>query len=231
MAYYPKSQITKNLYTNGNELEIYTTRQNYIGYYYVVSSGNSFVGKSPASEKSQQLLVPIISQRTIPTTPILPKVIQQNPLLSNINYSNKVNERYIPKPSSQIPTPTDYNRGVISRFFCKKNNENLYFEIDKKTFIDLRNNSPIVAFELYTPILINWALTGNIEQVFLNNKTEVSNIEQSQNLFGLSLYFKNNFSQYYLSSNTLPNQTTTNPSTPTTPIQTTPSLSGGGGGY
>ena len=229
--YYPKSQITPNLYTNGNELEIYTTRQNYIGYYYVVSSGNLFVGKSPASEKSQQLLVPIISQRTIPTTPLLPKLSQQNPLLSNINYSNKVNERYIPKPSSSTPTPTDYNRGVISRFFCKKNNENLYFEIDKKTFIDLRNNSPIVAFELYTPILINWALTGNIEQVFLNNKTEVSNIEQSQNLFGLSLYFKNNFSQYYLSSNTLPNQTTTNPSTPTTPIQTTPSLSGGGGGY
>ena len=197
MAYYPKSQITKNLYTNGNELEIYKTKQNYIGYYYVISNGNSFIGKTPTSEDSQQLLVPIKTQTSLPASPLLPKIIQQNPILSKENYSNKVNERYIPKPSSTPPTPTDYNRGVISRFFCKKNNESLYFEIDKKTFIDLRNNSSIVAFELYTPILINWTLTGNIEQVFFNNKAEVSNIEQSQNLFGLSLYFKNNFSEFH----------------------------------
>ena len=198
--YYPKSQITPNLYTNGNELEIYKTKQNYIGYYYVISNGNSFVGKTPTSENSQQLLVPIETQTAILTSPLLPKVIQPNPLLSKESYSNKVNERYIPKPSSTPPTSTDYNRGVISRFFCKKNNENLYFEINKKPFIDLRNKSPLVAHELYTPILINWSLTGNLEQVFINNKTEVSNVEQSQNLFGLSLYFKNNFSQYYLES-------------------------------
>ena len=198
--YYPKSQITPNLYTNGNELEIYKTKQNYIGYYYVISNGNSFVGKTPTSENSQQLLVPIETQTAILTSPLLPKVIQPNPLLSKESYSNKVNERYIPKPSSTPPTPTDYNRGVISRFFCKKNNEILYFEIGKKTFIDLRNKSVKVAHELYTPILINWSLTGNLEQVFINNKTEVSNVEQSQNLFGLSLYFKNNFSQYYLES-------------------------------
>ena len=198
--YYPKSQITPNLYTNGNELEIYKTKQNYIGYYYVISNGNSFVGKTPTSENSQQLLVPIETQTAILTSPLLPKVIQPNPLLSKESYSNKVNERYIPKPSSTPPTPTDYNRGVISRFFCKKNNESLYFEIGKKTFIDLRNKSVKVAHELYTPILINWSLTGNLEQVFINNKTEVSNVEQSQNLFGLSLYFKNNFSQYYLES-------------------------------
>ena len=198
--YYPKSQITINLYTKGNELEIFKTKQNYIGYYYVVSNGNSFVGKTPTSENSQQLLVPIETQTTKSTSPLLPKVIQHNPLLSKESYSNKVSERYIPKPSSTPPTPIDYNRGVISRFFCKKNNENLYFEIGKKTFIDLRNKSVKVAHELYTPILINWSLTGNLEQVFINNKTEVSNIEQSQNLFGFSLYFKNNFSQYYLES-------------------------------
>mgnify|MGYP003627281565 CR=1 FL=1 len=198
--YYPKSQITPNLYTNGGEYKVLKTDKVYMGYYYSLSNGNSFVGKSPTSEKIQQLLVPIKKQKKSPTSPLLPKVIKLNPLLSKQGYSNNINERYIPKPSSTPPTPIDYNRGVISRFFCKKNNENLYFEINKKTFIDLRNNSPIVAFELYTPILINWSLTGNIEQVFFNNKTEVSNIEQSQNLFGLSLYFKNNFSQYYLES-------------------------------
>lgn len=198
--YYPKSQITPNLYTSGGEYKISKTDKIYIGHYYVVSNGNSFVGKTPTSEKTQQLLVPIKSNSPLPVSPILPKIIKSSPLLSKESYSNKVNERYIPKPSSTPPSPTDYSRGVISRFFCKKNNENLYFEINKKPFIDLRNKSPLVAHELYTPILINWSLTGNLEQVFINNKTEVSNVEQSQNLFGLSLYFKNNFSQYYLES-------------------------------
>lgn len=198
--YYPKSQITPNLYTNGGEYKIFKTNKIYVGYYYSLSNGNSFVGKSPTNEKTKQLLVPIKSQTPLPTSPILPKIIKSNLLLSKENYFNKVNERYIPKPSSTNPTPKNYSKGVFSRFFCKKNNENLYFEIDKKTFVDLRNKSSLVAYELYTPIFINWSLVGNVEQVFFLNKTEVLNVEQSQNLFGLSSYFKNNFSQYYLES-------------------------------
>lgn len=196
--YYPKSQITPNLYTNGGEYKVLKTDKVYMGYYYSLSNGNSFVGKSPTSEKTQQLLVPIKNQTKLPTSPLLPKVIKSSPLLPKQDYSNNINERYIPKPSSTSPTPIDYNRGVMSRFFCKKNNENQYFEIDKKTFIDLRNKSLLVAYDLYTPIFISWLLTGNIEQIFFLNKTEVLNVEQSQKLFGFSLYFKNNFSQYYL---------------------------------
>lgn len=196
--YYPKSQITPNLYTNGGEYKISKTDKVYVGYYYSLSNGNSFIGKSPTSKKIQQLLVPIKNQTKLPTSPLLPKVIKSNSLLPKQGYSNNINERYIPKSSSTPPTPIDYNRGVMSRFFCKKNNENQYFEIDKKTFIDLRNKSLLVAYDLYTPIFISWLLTGNIEQIFFLNKTEVLNVEQSQKLFGFSLYFKNNFSQYYL---------------------------------
>lgn len=196
--YYPKSQITKNLYTNGNELEIYKTKQNYVGYYYTVSNGNSFVGKSSTSEKIQQLLVPIKSQTLTSTPPLSPKIIKPNSSLPKKEYFNKVNERYIPPPTKTPPTPMDYSRGIISRFFCKKNNENLYFEIDKKTFIDLKNKSSLIAYELYTPILVNWVLVGNKEQVFLNNKANISRIQQTQKLFGFISYFKNNFTEYYL---------------------------------
>ena len=198
--YYPKSQIMSNLYTNGNEFKIYKTKQNYIGYYYVVSNGNSFVGKSPTSEKFQQLLIPIKTQTTSPNLPLSPKVIKSNPLPSKENYFNKVNERYIPKSSFLLPTSKDYSRGTIPRFFCKKNNENLYFEIDKFTYIDLTNKSPKVAYDLYTPILINWILIGNKERVFSSNKANVLSIQQTQKLPGFSSYFKNNFSQYYLES-------------------------------
>ena len=130
--YYPKSQITPNLYTNGGEYKVLKTDKVYMGYYYSLSNGNSFVGKSPTSEKTQQLLVPIKKQKKTPTSPLLPKVIKPNPLLSKQGYSNKINERYIPKPSSTPPTPIDYNRGVISRFFCKKIMKTYILKLIKK---------------------------------------------------------------------------------------------------
>ena len=47
MAYYPKSQITTNLYTNGGELFVQSTGQPYSGYYYRLSNGQLFSGKTP----------------------------------------------------------------------------------------------------------------------------------------------------------------------------------------
>ena len=43
MAYYPKSQIKSNLYTNGNEYIFPVTEENYIGYYYEVSTNRDTI--------------------------------------------------------------------------------------------------------------------------------------------------------------------------------------------
>ena len=45
--YFPKSQIKSNLYTNGGEYVLSTTKQDYKGYYYEVSTGQKFTGKTP----------------------------------------------------------------------------------------------------------------------------------------------------------------------------------------
>ena len=47
MQYYPKSQIKTNLYTNGNELILSTTNNAYQGYYYEISNGKKYTGKTP----------------------------------------------------------------------------------------------------------------------------------------------------------------------------------------
>ena len=52
MAYYPKSQIKTNLYTNGNEYQLSTTQIEYIGYYYELSNGDIFTGKTPEDEEN-----------------------------------------------------------------------------------------------------------------------------------------------------------------------------------
>ena len=49
--YYPKSQITTDLYANGNELVVKSNSLNYTGYYYKLSTGEMFVGKKPTSGK------------------------------------------------------------------------------------------------------------------------------------------------------------------------------------
>ena len=45
--YYPKSQIKTNLYTNGNQYILSTTKEPYIGPYYEISSGDKYTGKNP----------------------------------------------------------------------------------------------------------------------------------------------------------------------------------------
>ena len=47
MAYYPKSQIKENQYTNGGEFIIVSTQENYMGYYWLTSKGEYFTGKTP----------------------------------------------------------------------------------------------------------------------------------------------------------------------------------------
>ena len=200
--YYPKSQIKTNLYTNGGEFKLESTNQPYIGNYYTTSNGKTFAGSSPYALNTNILLVPISTETKLPSSnsPIPPKLITPFKDIDKKNnaYNNLSKERYIPQPFKSKPTLQDYIQNTYPRYFCKKNNEILYFEIDRKTHTDLFNKSSLIAYELYTPISVNWVLTGDKEQVFSNNKANISRIQQTQKLFGFISYFKNNFTEYYL---------------------------------
>ena len=56
MAYYPKSQIKTNLYTNGGEYVLFTTQEDYIGDYYEVSNGETYSGKSPNDSPNELII-------------------------------------------------------------------------------------------------------------------------------------------------------------------------------
>ena len=58
--YYPLSQITTNLNTNGGELIYANTRQDYIGYYYKTSKGEYFTGKTPQDGPNELLIQEIV---------------------------------------------------------------------------------------------------------------------------------------------------------------------------
>ena len=217
MAYYPKSQIKTDLYTNGNEYSLSTNKGAYTGYYYQISTGQKYTGKNP-NDKPNILLIPItLSNEIDPRIPFIATNLNNLITLNNIvgrdqakefNFdtsfnpspSLNTNPRFIPSFNPTLPTNQDKQNGQFNRYFCKKTNELKYLEIDKETHTKLQAKDPKIAWDLYEPASLLWVIKGNQETVFNTNKTSVFKIEQNQKWNGFSQYFKENYLKYYLGS-------------------------------
>jgi hypothetical protein len=211
MPYYPLSQIKPNLYTNGDEYVLSTNKEKYTGYYYEISNGKKFTGKTPQDGFNIQLIInpaystnnEIIYDKINNQSYIAYELPTAGDNFTAIEYANltqNTKPRILPTPNPTTPTQQDYTTGVFTRYFCKKNNENIYFEIDKQTFTLLSSNSPQIAFDLYSSALTLWYLIGNKDTVSKANKGLVDNIERTKNWYGFSQYFRNDFLKYYLGS-------------------------------
>jgi hypothetical protein len=219
MAYYPSSQITPNLHTNGGEFILSTSKENYKGYYYKLANGRLFTGKDPADKPNILLIsedntTPInednggdlygIINLNIPAAayndPNIPFPINEtlSSTYSPVNFSYI--QRSIPTPYPPQLTPTDIQQGVLTRYFSKKNNELRYMEINKATFLLLINKSPQIAWDLYSADIIKWHIKGDREKVYTVNESLVSHLEITNKWWGFSQYFKSNFSKYYIES-------------------------------
>jgi len=199
--YYPLSQITSNLYTNGNEFAYVSDKLPYVGYYWKVSSGKYYTGKTPQDLPNNEI-VPI----SIPSqTSITPPNINNNFSYYNEDgISSEYMELTTPPPPSlvptyypNIPTQNDYQIGEYRRYFCKKTNEIIYLEIDKDTYDKLVSKDSTVLYQLYQPFNLPWQLTGNKSQVFITNKNITELASKQQKLPMLSEYLRNDFTKYY----------------------------------
>lgn len=205
--YYPKSQIKTNLFTNGKEYILSTTKKEYKGYYYEVSNGNKYTGKSPQEGNNILLLPPdtiffdidpsiLTSEANSLTSPvnnlIIPQDIVPNQSLPPI--------RSLPKFNPTTPTTQNQQNGQFTRYFCKRNNDTQYLEIDKETSDKLQSHNQQIAWDLYTPVSLIWQITGNKNQVYASNKASAIAIEQNLKWYGFSQYFQDKFLKYYVES-------------------------------
>ncbi len=212
--YYPKSQIKTNQYTNGEEYVLEANNKPYIGYYHVIGGSSFYTGKSPADTPNETLIISttqtndqkdnlfpleeiVIQDSQFEAFPDV-DLIENNQRYRRLPKSTQSSNRLLPSLNSPLPTQEDYKIGEFQRYFCKRNNQLIYFEIDYQTFNDLSNQSSNIAFDLYFPFSISWALTGNREQVYNTNKKIATLKEKKSFLYGFSLYFKGDFSKYYL---------------------------------
>jgi hypothetical protein len=200
--YYPQSQVTPNLYTNGGEFQISATGEVYKGYYFTVSTGQKFTGRNQNDNPVLELtlLVP-----NIPNTPIttnintnLPEVVT----LEDITYNNIIavptSIIYKPAYNPNVPTQQDYQIGEYRRYFCKKTNEIMYIEIDKTTFDKLISKSLDILWSLYQPFDIPWNLTGVKDQVATVNRNIVLLTMKNLSLPQFDAYLKFDFTKYYV---------------------------------
>jgi hypothetical protein len=204
--YYPKSQIKPNLYTNGGEYILLTTKQDYKGYYYEISTGQRFTGKTPQDGPNIILLIANKSlfKNPLPTNPVESFPIELIDDESNLNYFklqlSPLNIRALPQPIPTLPTSQDQQNGQFTRYFCKRNNELKYLEISKTTYTELSTQAPQIAWDLYTPVSLTWQITGNKNQVYASNKASAIAIEQNLRWTGFSQYFQDKFLKYYVES-------------------------------
>jgi hypothetical protein len=193
--YYPLSQITTNLYTNGNELFLQFNGSSYTGYYYKTSKGEYFTGRTPQDSPNNKLISNLI----------LDTLQNNNPNLQYINTSQdsidyplfKDENILIPYYSPTTLTQHDYQIGEFKRLFCKKINEISYLEINKEVYDKLIQNDSTIAFQYYQAFNIPWQLTGNKEQVFTTNKNIVELTMKQQKLSQFDKYLKEDYLKYY----------------------------------
>ena len=192
--YYPKSQISTPLYTNGNEFTL--NGKDYIGNYWVNSQGNNYSGKSPQNPPNN-----LLTPKTPPSdlnveSPI--SFYQKNPAYYNSQNKSFILSAPIPPFSSiTFPTEDDYQTGEFQRYFARKRNEFKYIEINNDTYKKYINQDQGVQWQLYAPIQISWILTGKQEKVYNTNKNIVLLYQQQNNIFGFFESFRGKFTKYW----------------------------------
>jgi hypothetical protein len=203
--YYPKSQVTTNLYTNGGEYAKAQSGEVYIGPYWITSTGRAYTGTDPQTPNYELLakIIPNSGQRienrtvvgvTPPTEVFLTLEQQAYPLLDSDIIKPPKN---LPTGIAVKPTENDYKIGEFTRFFCKKQNEIKYLELNQDTFDRLVGKDPTIVWELYFAYSIPWTLVGDKETVFRTNKRITELAITRNKLIGFAQFLKNDYLKYY----------------------------------
>jgi hypothetical protein len=205
MPYYPKSKIQTNLFSNG-EFSRSSNGSTYIGPYYKLSDGTKYVGINPQSLRYPDELLDLTTPDPTITSEIFTKL--QPPTLETLSlntYSQNIKitptPQKIPTPFYPQPTNQDYTTGYFSRYFAKQINASIFIEINQLTFQNLSENNSEYLWQLYNVTSIPWQISGNIENIYKTNQNLVK-LAEKNGFQGLEFYLKNNYTKFYIPSET-----------------------------
>ena len=103
--YYPKSQIQTNLFTKGEQLQLVSSKEEYIGYYWKTSKNEYFTGKNPDS--GSPLALELIPAKPVSNINVL-TIEQDNTIYNQLKGINTSKSLLLPLYKKPSPTQEDY---------------------------------------------------------------------------------------------------------------------------
>lgn len=202
--YFPKSQITTDLYTNGKEFIYINSNTEYIGFYFKTSNGKYYTGKNPNDSPVQEIIIPNFDKTedaeegaagSYTDEAILYLVPDVYAKAQNLG-----NNDVPPKPPTQynnLPAKENYELGEYQRYFASKQNEINYTEISFEEYRQFQNEEKIVDYLMYNTFQLPWLISGKRNEVYNINKKTIQRIQIQYSLQGFTSYFKNKYDQYF----------------------------------
>lgn len=200
--YYPKSQITSNLSTNGEEFQLLSTGEYYTGKYFSTSDGKFYTGATPQDGDTLELIKPQRKKLPLETTNS-PSDFASNTSRTQLppvyigSVKGAIASPINPKGEIILPTEDDYTDYEYLRYFLQQKINKTYLEVSKSTYDNYTSKNSNVPFQLYTPIQITWALVGKPIEVYEINRNIIALAQIQDKLKGFSNYFKGRYLKYY----------------------------------
>ena len=166
--YYPKSQIKSNLYTTGDEYIIQSSQSPYVGYYYAISTGQYFTGRTPDDRPNQEL-IKIVSSQQIGLT--------QNSLDPLKNISTPI----FNSPRSQVvDTIVDNNNSNYAGYKMVTANDDVK-SINSNNLYELINNELKKEQFIFIDEKLNKNYNNFKKDIFPSYKTIITNFNEYKN--------------------------------------------------
>lgn len=159
-TYYTADEITNNLFTTGSILMTEAGKE-YIGMYHTYTTGEIY---------SDAVWNPQTSIKLLPYQDITSQKYKYKQLKNvDVKYESFI-------PYKLKITVNDIQNGYVIRYFIKRTNDVYVTEIDLSTYNKWQNRKidPL----MYTAIFMNWKITGNINDVILENQRQIDIAKQ-----------------------------------------------------
>jgi|MDSV01.1.fsa_nt_gb hypothetical protein len=217
--YTPKNRILTNQFTRDNKLIISSSQEFYTGYYHKLYDGKMYTGKTPNDPPTLQLVeIQPTDKNYTPNLPQTELAYTDAPTIfksldtpgydesmivdyARINAINldKPQRKFLPYSYYPQPTEEQYEVGTFIRYFCLKQNEPIYTELNKEVYDALKNQDSKYQWELFLPFSLPWTLTGEENYVRTTNRNIVLLKEKNLKIAGLGIFLRNNYLQFYQS--------------------------------
>jgi hypothetical protein len=176
MPDFPKSRIIDNQTANPGVMKT-PNWLDYTGPYYITFDGKTFTCANPYTPGSLPLTKSLLNKNEGENI-LDPQSVEYN-TIKQTSLSKLID----PTPFTPKPTPEDYKKGKITRYFARQRNGTQFkiMEINQTTFDNLSNNRGGLNYSLWKVISIFWQISGPLRDQRVGNiRTRAGIIDTNQ---------------------------------------------------